>query len=69
MVAKPATIDLDPDCCRRSIVDLEQPNWLDTYTMELPDINSIGKDTELMTIHPVSDPFHYMSTPVLSAYF
>ena len=36
--------------------------------MELPDINSIGKDTELMTIHPVSDPFDYMSTPVLSAF-
>ena len=68
LCSKPPTIDLDPDCCRRSIVDLEQPNWLDTYTMELPDINSIGKDTELMTIHPVSDPFHYMSTPVLSAF-
>ena len=68
LCSKPVTIDLDPDYCRCSIVDLEQPNWLDTYTMELPDINSIGKDTELMTIHPVSDPFHYMSTPVLSAF-
>ena len=31
LCSKPATIDLDPDCCRCSIVDLEQPNWLDTY--------------------------------------
>ena len=62
-------INLDPDCCRRSLVDLEQTNWTFSFhALELPDINSVGVDREVMTIHPVSDPFHYMSIPVLSAF-
>ena len=64
-----STIDLDPNCCRRYLVDMEQTNWkFSFHTLELPDINSIGMDTELMTINPVSDLFHYMSIPVLSAF-
>ena len=63
----PSTIDLDPDCCRRSLVDMEENNWkFSFHTLEPPDINSIGIDREVMTIRPVSDPFHYMSMPVLS---
>ena len=62
-------INLDPDCCRRSLVDLEQTDLaFSSHELEFPDINSIGVDREVMTIHPVSDPFHYMSIPVLSAF-
>lgn len=63
-------IGLDPDCCRRSLVDLDQIDWkFSFHSSELPDIDCIGIDTGgLMTIHPVSDPFHYMSMPVLSAF-
>ena len=64
-----SAINLDPDCCRHSLVDMEPTNWkFSFHTSELPDINSVGMDTELMTINPVSDPFHYMSIPVLSAF-
>ena len=63
-------INLDSYSCRCSVVDLEETNW--TFSLhnmlELPDINSIAVDREVMTVHPVSDPFHYMSIPVLSAF-
>ena len=63
-------INLDPYSCRRSFVDLEETNWIFSLhnTLELPDINSITVDREVMTVHAVNDPFHYMSIPVLSAF-
>ena len=46
---------------------MEQNNWkFSFHTLEPLDMTSIGKDREVMTICAVSDPFHYMSMPVLS---
>ena len=65
-----SSINLDPDCCRHSLVDLEQTNWAFSFdALELPDINSIGVDREVMTIHPVSDPFHYNYVNTSLAWF
>ena len=65
-----SVINLDPYSCRRSLVDLEEINWTFSLhnTLELPNINSIAVDRDVMTVHPVNDPFHYMSISVLSAF-
>ena len=52
-----------------SLYDLEPTNWnFTSNVLEFPPINSIGMDTNLMTINQTNDPFHYMSAPVLSAF-
>ena len=62
-------IDLNPDCSTCLADDHELSNWkFSFYSLEFPNIDTIGMDTGLMTINPVNDPFHYMSVPVLSAF-
>ena len=63
-------IDLDLKCCRRSLVDMEPTNWkFSFHALELPDIKSIGMDTELMTINPISNPFHYIVNSCLVCFW
>lgn len=62
------SITLNMDLENHSSVDLEPTCWnFHSHLLELPDIDSIGIDMNVMTINHSDDPFHDMSAPFLSS--